>query len=183
MAAKCQQEMEEQEHITNPTHNGVPIPPWTETAKEYLVIERFPHLQKRFETGLDCLTIKGEETLIITIHQLVSHSSPPPPPERLELQQRAGQLEAELKQEQGATGSLALHGKVSLLAGGNLAHVATDAVVNASNCWLTTGKGDMDSPLPPAQLSILPPPFLSLSLSLGRGEWITSCSCWPVSAR
>lgn len=34
-----------------------------------------------------------------------------------------------------------LHEKVSLLAGGNLAHVEVDAVVNASNNWLTTGKG------------------------------------------
>ena len=35
----------------------------------------------------------------------------------------------------------ALHEKVSLLAGGNLAHIEVDAVVNASNNWLTTGKG------------------------------------------
>lgn len=34
-----------------------------------------------------------------------------------------------------------LHGTVSLLAGGNLAHVGADAVVNASNHWLTSGKG------------------------------------------
>ena len=35
-----------------------------------------------------------------------------------------------------------LHGKVSLLAGGNLAHVGVDAVVSASNHWLTSGKGE-----------------------------------------
>ena len=34
-----------------------------------------------------------------------------------------------------------LHEKVSLVAGGNLAHMEVDAVVNASNNWLTTGKG------------------------------------------
>ena len=41
------------------THVGVPIPPWTDTASEYLVLERFPHLQKRYEQGLDCLTVEG----------------------------------------------------------------------------------------------------------------------------
>ena len=34
-----------------------------------------------------------------------------------------------------------LQDKVSLLVGGNLAHIEVDAVVNASNCWLTSGKG------------------------------------------
>ena len=38
-----------------------------------------------------------------------------------------------------------LHGKLSLLPGGNLAHVACDAVVNASNHMLTPGKGDRKS--------------------------------------
>lgn len=33
------------------THNGFPIPPWTETGREYLVLERFPHLRKRLEGG------------------------------------------------------------------------------------------------------------------------------------
>ncbi len=39
--------------------NGVPIPMWSETITEYDVMEKFPQLIKRFETGLDCLTIPG----------------------------------------------------------------------------------------------------------------------------
>ena len=60
MAAKCP-EQEERGSVTIPTHNGLPIPPWTETAKSYLVMKRFPHLQKQksFESGLDCLTLRG----------------------------------------------------------------------------------------------------------------------------
>ena len=41
-----------------------------------------------------------------------------------------------------------LHSQVSLLVGGNLAHVACDAVVNASNHWLTSGKGRFMPTLP-----------------------------------
>ena len=57
MAAKCP----EQEEGAVPTHNGIPIPPWTEAAKSYLVVKRFPHLQKQksFESGLDALTLRG----------------------------------------------------------------------------------------------------------------------------
>lgn len=75
-----------------------------------------------------------------------------------------------------------LHGKVSLLAGGNLAHITADAVVNASNHWLTTGKGG-SSP----HLLILSPsccmsefhPFSSLSLF--RGERGSALGCRAVS--
>lgn len=61
MAAKCAELGAEKEIGPVITHNGVPIPPWTDTAKEYLVVARFPHLQKRksFESGLDCLTLRG----------------------------------------------------------------------------------------------------------------------------
>ena len=95
-----------------PTHNGAIIPPWTETGKEYLVLERFPHLRARLEGGLDCLS----------------------PEDRIQLHCLCEQRREEV------TGG-PLHGKVSLLVGGNLAHVEVDAVVNASNHWLTTGKG------------------------------------------
>ena len=56
---------------------------------------------------------------------------------------KKAQVEIDMRQEQAVVGqaSASLHSKVSLLAGGNLAYVAADAVVNASNCWLTTGKG------------------------------------------
>ena len=45
--------------ITRPSYNGVPIPLWSETIKEYHVMERFPQLKKRFESGLHCLTLRG----------------------------------------------------------------------------------------------------------------------------
>lgn len=100
----------------DPTHNGAAIPAWTETAKEYLVLEKFPNLRNRLKNGLDCL----EEE------------------ERVSL----GTLIQERRTEQKTTNHKPLHHKVSLLAGGNLAHVAADAVVNASNHWLGTGKGN-----------------------------------------
>lgn len=40
-------------------HCGQPISSWTETAQEYEVVQRFPELGKRFETGHLCLTLKG----------------------------------------------------------------------------------------------------------------------------
>ena len=101
--------------MTVPTHNDRVIPPWTETGKEYLVMERFPHLRKRLEGGRDCLTSE----------------------ERAELHQLCEERRKEVK----GRPPVSLDGKVSLLAGGNLAHVTADAVVNASNHWLTTGKG------------------------------------------
>ena len=99
------------------SHNGAAIPPWSDTGREYLVLERFPHLRKRLEGGLDCL----------------------PPEERTQLHQLVEQRRADMTT--GVDLHTPLHGKVSLLPGGNLAHVAADAVVNASNHWLTTGKG------------------------------------------
>ncbi len=38
------------------SHNGHPVPPWTETAKEFLIMQKFPHLRKRLEDGLHCLS-------------------------------------------------------------------------------------------------------------------------------
>ena len=99
--------------VSVPTHNGRVIPPWTDTGREYLVLERFPHLRRRLEGGRDSLT-----------HE-----------ERQELQRLCEQRKRE------GENATPLHGKVSLLVGGNLAHVMADAVVNASNHWLTTGKG------------------------------------------
>ena len=100
-----------------PTHNGAIIPAWTETAQEYLVLEHFPHLRKRLESSLECL----EEEKRAALSRLI--------------QERKTQL---VKSTHNS-----LHHKVSLLVGGNLAHVATDAVVNASNHWLGTGKGQL----------------------------------------
>ena len=102
--------------MTEPTDSGVPIRPWTETAEEFMVQERFPHLRKRLEEGLDCLDPTEREEL----HRLARLRAD-------ELQQRAEEPP--------------LHGKVSLITGGNLVHVAADAIVNASNQWLSTGKG------------------------------------------
>lgn len=81
-----------------------------------MVQERFPHLRKRLEEGIDCLD----------------------PTERDELH-RLALLRADELQRSGA--QTPLHGKVSLLTGGNLVHVVADAIVNASNQWLSTGKG------------------------------------------
>lgn len=100
-----------------PEHNGEPIPSWSETGREYLLLEKFPHLQKRFHSGLDCLD--AEER--IELHALISLR-------RNELKTKVDYLTP-------------LHHKVSLLTGGNLANVTADAVVNASNHWLTSGKG------------------------------------------
>lgn len=35
------------------SHLGSPIPQWSESAKEYMVMERFPQLRRRLETGPD----------------------------------------------------------------------------------------------------------------------------------
>ncbi len=105
------------EQHSSPAYNGKAIPCWTESGKEYLLLQKFPHLQKRFQSGMDCLEAKERSSL----HTLV----------RLR--------EEELREREDY--STMLHDKVSLLAGGNLAHVETDAVVNASNHWLTSGKG------------------------------------------
>lgn len=94
------------------------IRPWSECASEYLVLEKFPRLRKRLETGLDCLTTEQREQL------------------RLLVQRRESELRAT-----GHAYLTPLHHKVCLLAGANLAHLAVDAVVNASNHWLTPGKG------------------------------------------
>lgn len=40
--------------------NGEPIPVWSKTITEYDVMQKFPQLMKRFETGPDCLTIPGK---------------------------------------------------------------------------------------------------------------------------
>ena len=101
----------------DPLHNGECIPRWTETGKEYLLLEKFPHLQKRFHSGLSCLETDERSALQALIAQ-----------RKEELKTRVDYLSP-------------LHHKVSLLAGGNLANVAADAVVNASNHWLTSGKG------------------------------------------
>lgn len=95
------------------THNGLPIPSWRESGQEYLVLQKFPHLRKRLQCGFGCLS--GEERA--GLHLLV--------------EQRKTELEFKIP----------LSEKVALLPGGNLAHVAVDAVVNASNQWLNTGKG------------------------------------------
>ena len=81
-----------------------------------MVQERFPHLRKRLEEGIDCLDPTEREEL----HRLA----------RL----RADELQL-------ASGHQPLHAKVSLLTGGNLVHVDADAIVNASNPLLSTGKG------------------------------------------
>jgi O-acetyl-ADP-ribose deacetylase (regulator of RNase III) len=92
-------------------YNGHPIPPWTDTAQEYEIVYRFPDFTKRFDIGPHCLTLKER----FDLQGLVDGCKQPPSP--------------------------SFDDKVSLIAGGNLAHVATDAIINASNCWLTTGKG------------------------------------------
>lgn len=38
------------------SYNGCPVAPWTETAKDFLVLQKFPHLRRRLENGLHCLT-------------------------------------------------------------------------------------------------------------------------------
>ena len=38
------------------SHNGCPVAPWTETAKEFQILQKFPHLTRRLEDGLHCLT-------------------------------------------------------------------------------------------------------------------------------
>ena len=101
-----------------PAHNGVTIPPWSVSGKEYLVLERFPHLQRRLDGGPDCLA----------------------PEERTQLHQLVEQRRTEVMAS--ADCHTPLDKKVSLLPGGNLAHVTVDVVVNASNQWLTTGKGE-----------------------------------------
>ena len=105
------------EQHSSPVYNGKAIPCWTESGKEYLLLQKFPHLQKRFHSGMDCLEAEERSSL----HALI----------RLR--------EEELRTREDY--STVLHHKVSLLAGGNLAHVETDAVVNASNHWLSAGKG------------------------------------------
>ena len=100
-----------------PSHNGVIIPPWSVSGREYLVLERFPHLQRRLEGGPDCLA----------------------PEERTQLNQLVEQRRTEVMGS--ADCHTPLDKKVSLLPGGNLAYVTADVVVNASNQWLTTGKG------------------------------------------
>lgn len=94
------------------------IRPWSESGEEYLVLEKFPSLRKRFESGLHCLTSE----------------------QRSQLRELARQRESELRGS-GAAYLTPLAHKVSLLPGANLAHLALDAVVNASNHWLTPGKG------------------------------------------
>ncbi len=67
----------------------------------------------------------------------------------------------------------ALHGKVSLLAGGNLAYVRADAVVNASNHWLTAGKGvhlKTVSSLTFSNLTALPPSGVNGALHSAAGH-------------
>ena len=85
-------------------------------------------------------------------------------------------MEIDLRQEQPLVGQAAaeLHTKVSLLAGGNLAYVAADAVVNAANRWLTTGKGERDKHRV----------CWSLKLAVLRCQWNSSCSRWsPAPGR
>lgn len=94
------------------------IRPWSEDGEEYLVLEKFPSLHKRFESGLDCLT----------------------PEQRSQLKTLAQRRESELRGS-GAAYLTPLAHKISLLPGANLADLALDAVVNASNHWLTPGKG------------------------------------------
>ena len=94
------------------------IPPWSEGSKDYLVLEKFPSLRKRLETGLECLSSE----------------------EREELRKLVKKREGELR-DTGRLYLTPLHEKVALLPGGNLAQLAVDAVVNASNHWLTPGKG------------------------------------------
>jgi hypothetical protein len=96
------------------------IRPWSEGGEEYLVLEKFPSLRKRFESGLDCLT----------------------PEQRSQLRELAQRREKELRGS-GASYLTPLAHKISLLPGGNLANLALDAVVNASNHWLTPGKGSV----------------------------------------
>ena len=56
--------------------------------------------------------------------------------ERLELSRLAEERGQELP-----SSPVPLHSKVSLLAGGNICRVTADAVVNAANTSLSTGKG------------------------------------------
>lgn len=94
------------------------IPPWSEGGKEYLVLEKFPSLRKRLESGLHCLSAE----------------------DRADLRQLIQKRHSELLST-GPVYLTPLHHKVSLVPGGNLAHLALDVVVNASNHWLTSGKG------------------------------------------
>ena len=111
--------------LSGPSHNGQVIPPWSVTAQEYEVLYHFPDFTKRFDIGRDCLTLRGKNiSKWIIVYSLV---------ERFDLQLLAEQCQV--------SSTLPLQDKVSLLAGGNLAHIEVDAVVNASNCWLTSGKG------------------------------------------
>ena len=52
--------------MATPLHNGAPIPLWSEAVKEYEVMGKFPQLQKRFETGLDCLSLRGNNKIAKT---------------------------------------------------------------------------------------------------------------------
>lgn len=93
--------------------------PWSEEGEVYVVLEKFPSLRKRLETGLHCLTSQ----------------------ERADLKRLASKRESELRAA-GRHYLTPLHHKVSLVAGGNLVQLAVDATVNASNHWLTPGKGN-----------------------------------------
>ena len=156
-----------------PTHAGAPIPPWSDTAREYMVLERFPHLRRRLEGTLDSLQPQAspaheantcareshqnstlQRSLVplqiamsLVVQTITSNPTPLSlsPSFSLSLQEREElrQLVEQRRVEVGVGGDChaPLHGKVSLLAGGNLVHVGVDAVVNASNHWLTSGKG------------------------------------------
>lgn len=52
------------------SHNGHPVPPWTETAKEFLIIQKFPHLRKRLEDGLHTLS-RSERVQLELVSDLV----------------------------------------------------------------------------------------------------------------
>lgn len=45
------------------SHLGSLIPRWTESAKEYMVMERFPQLRRRLETGPDAFDPAEREEL------------------------------------------------------------------------------------------------------------------------
>ena len=117
------------------SHNGCPVAPWTETAKDFQVLQKFPHLRSRLGVGVQLQLVRPIHVYTLFLNSLIHKRLY----DNTYTQQLADQRGSEVASSSASSASL--HGQVSLLVGGNLAHMICDAVVNASNHWLTSGKG------------------------------------------
>jgi hypothetical protein len=93
------------------------IEPWTNTSKQFAALERMPLLRAARDKMVDALTDKERDKL----RDLVRRRS----------------VELCLDQHR----AIQLHKTVSLLSGASIVRLAVDAIVNAANPLLTTGKG------------------------------------------